>query len=247
MEEALGAGAEEVVVVTSPDKPALKDYFTPSAVWRARLADKPAALAKMEQLDALASRVRFVEQAEQRGLGHAVLQAAGLFAQEREPVLILLGDALVSGAESCSAEMLRLSRERGGASVVGLERVARERVSRYGIAAVEAAPDEGRTYRLTGLVEKPAPAEAPSDLAVAGRSLLSPRIFGLLAEVPPGYGGEIQLTDAIQRLIGSVPVYGYRYPGRRHDIGDPAGYREALLRFEAVAAGGRGASEGTIC
>lgn len=230
VEEALDAGAEEVVIVTSPDKPSLRSHFTPDPVWRARLASKPDAAAALAHLDAISLKVRFVEQAEQRGLGHAVLQAAPLLRDEAEPFLILLGDALVRGTVPCSRDMVALSRSRGGASLVGLERVPPEKVSRYGIAA--GLPDgHDRLYRLTGIVEKPTPEKAPSDLAVAGRYLLDPRIFGYLAEERVGHGGEIQLTDAIQRLLAEVPVYGYRYPGQRHDIGNPKDYLATLIAY----------------
>jgi UTP--glucose-1-phosphate uridylyltransferase len=214
VEEALAAGADEVVVVTSPEKGILRRYF--------------------EGDPDLASRVRWAMQEEQLGLGHAVLQAAPLLEGEREPVLVLLGDALVAG-ESPSAVMAEISRRHGGASVVGLEEVPLERVSRYGIVKGEACEGEdGRVYALSDLVEKPAPEEAPSRLAVAGRYLLDPAVFGLLATQTPGAGGEVQLTDAIRRLLAERPVFGYRYPGRRQDIGNPAGYLKALNEFAHV-------------
>ncbi len=230
VEEALDAGAEEVVIVTSPDKPAIRSYFSADSHLKKRLGGKGKALAAMEQLDAISARVRFVEQGEQLGLGHAILQAASLLLHETEPILILLGDALVRGAEPCSREMVALSRMNGGASIVGLERVPKEKVSRYGVVAAQPTGQE-RFYRLTGLVEKPEPEDAPSDLAIAGRYLLSPRIIGLLAEQGAGHGGEIQLTDAIQRLLSHEPVYGYRYPGQRHDIGNPRDYLLTVLAY----------------
>ncbi len=208
VEEALAAGADEVVVVVSPEKEIVRRYFDGDP--------------------ALAPRIRWALQKEQLGLGHAVLQGAPLLAGEREPVLVLLGDALVSG-EPPSAAMAAISREQGGASVVGLEEVPPEKVSRYGIVAGEQIAE--RVWRLSDLVEKPSPEAAPSRLAIAGRYLLDPAIFGLLATQTPGHGGEIQLTDAIRRLLAERPVCGYRYPGRRHDIGNPAGYLETLEAF----------------
>jgi UTP--glucose-1-phosphate uridylyltransferase len=231
VEEALAAGAEEVIIVTSPEKPSIRSYFSDSGRLKEQFAGRSQAVAALEHLDALSKRVRFSEQAEQRGLGHAVLQAAELLSGESDPVLILLGDALVCGPQPCSCEIVALSRSFGGASVVGLERVPREKVSRYGIAAVEPAAGRERVFRLARLVEKPAPEDAPSDLAVAGRYLLSPLIFELLADQRPGCGGEIQLTDAIQRLLAREPVYGCQYAGQRHDIGNPAGYLKALNAF----------------
>jgi len=204
VEEARAAGADEIVLVISPGKELIREYFK----------DDPS--------------ITFAYQTEQKGLGHAVLQAADALAGETEPVLVLLGDALVSG-EAPSAAMAAISRAHGGASVVGLERVPRERISRYGIVA--GTPEDDRVLRLTDLVEKPQPENAPSDLAIAGRYLLHPDIFALLASQTPGHGGEIQLTDSIRRLLAARPVYGYRYPGRRHDIGNPQGYLETLQAF----------------
>ena len=218
VEEALAAGADEVVIVSSPEKEIIRRYFDGDP--------------------ALATRIRWACQTEQKGLGHAVLQGAPLLADEKEPILVLLGDALVSG-EAPSAAMAAISRSLANASVVGLEEVPLEKVSRYGIVRGEpirksgtlAASAEGSVDRLDDLVEKPAPEAAPSRLAIAGRYLLDPAVFDLLATQTPGHGGEIQLTDAIRRLLADKPVYGYRYPGRRHDIGNPAGYLETLKAF----------------
>ena len=225
VEEALEAGADDVVIIISEEKEIIRHYF--------------------EGDPELAGKIRFVYQKEQRGLGHAVLQAATVETAPRavlgvdasgahsgQTVLILLGDALVTGPNP-SREMVVVSKANGGASVVGLERVSQERVSRYGIVAVEnGAPlNAGGSARLVDLVEKPKMDEAPSDLAIAGRYLLDGDIFGLLATQMPGYGGEIQLTDAIRRLLATKPVYGYVYPGKRQDIGNPQGYFKALEAF----------------
>ncbi len=254
VEEALAAGATDVVIVTSPDKPSLKRHFDPDPVGRARCAAKPEIDAELTHLEEIGRRITWAYQTEQKGLGHAVLQAADVLKGETEPVLILLGDALVSG-EAPSPAMAAISRTFDHASVVGLEEVPLEKVSRYGIVAGErlaaaahrdGSPYQscepqsvGRTvpvsrgdvYKLSALVEKPAPESAPSRLAIAGRYLLDPEVFNLLATQTPGKGNEIQLTDSIQRLLATKPVYGYRYPGRRHDIGDPQGYFETLKTF----------------
>ncbi len=221
-EEAFDAGADEVVIVISPEKEIIRRYFDGDP--------------------ALASRIRWAYQTEQKGLGHAVLQGLSPLADETDPILVLLGDALVSG-EAPSAAMAAISRACGNASVVGLEEVPLEKVSRYGIVSgtvisghteAEGVKDlKGSILKLDDLVEKPSPDVAPSRLAIAGRYLLDPAIFGLLATQAPGHGGEIQLTDAIRRLLADKPVYGYRYPGRRHDIGNPVGYLETLKAFNA--------------
>ena len=215
VDEAVAAGADDIAIIISEEKEIIRRYFK----------DEPE----------LNGRMRFVYQKEQRGLGHAVLQAAEGVAG---PVLILLGDALVTGPNP-SREMVSISQANGGASVVGLERVPPDKVSRYGIVAVDggASLDAGGSARIVDLIEKPSPEEAPSDLAIAGRYLLDGDIFGLLATQAPGHGGEIQLTDSIRRLLAAKPVYGYVYPGKRQDIGNPQGYFKALEAFNGNGQG----------
>ena len=140
-----------------------------------------------------------------------------------DDALILLGDALVIGC--CAAkEMVEVSKRHGGAAVIGCERVPKEKVSRYGIMKLEGD-------RIVDMVEKPAPEEAPSDIAVAGRYLLPAAIFGYLKTQTPGKGGEIQLTDAIKRMLAERDAYAYIYPGKRQDIGNPDGYFAALEAY----------------
>lgn len=208
VEEALEAGADDIVIVISADKEIIRRYFEGDAE--------------------LSRKIRFVYQKEQKGLGHAVLQAGDV--RSPGPVLVLLGDALVSGPNPSRA-MAELSRSLGGVSVVGLERVPPEKVSRYGIVKADAE------MRISDLVEKPRPEEAPGDLAVAGRYLLDAEVFDLLATQEPGHGGEIQLTDSIRRLLAGKAVYGYVYPGKRQDIGNPRGYFKALEAFDGNCAG----------
>lgn len=205
VDEAIEAGADEVVIITSPEKPLLKKWF---------------------ELNPPKAPVVWVDQIEQHGLGHAVLQAAEHFESESEPVLILLGDALVSGGNASSA-MMEISKANGGASVIGCEEVPRERVSRYGIMKSSSEITEA-FFKLADIVEKPAVEAAPSNLAVAGRYLLNPVIFRFLKDQTAGVGGEIQLTDAIRRMLSEKTVFGYIYPGHRHDIGNPNGYLKAL-------------------
>lgn len=199
VEEAKSAGADSIVMVISKGKELIREYFK----------DDPC--------------ISFVYQHEQKGLGHAVLQAADEFAGERGNVLVLLGDALVAGGNAAK-ELMEVSVAHGGASVIGLERVPEERVSRYGIVAMD-------EERIVAMVEKPSIEEAPSDLAVAGRYLLDVSIFEFLADQKPGRGGEIQLTDAIARMMAQKPLYGCVYSGKRQDIGNPQGYFKALEAF----------------
>lgn len=199
VDEAIEAGADEVVIITSPGKPLLRRWF---------------------EIEPPRVKLTWVDQLEQHGLGHAVLQAAAHFKNESEPILVLLGDALVSGGNA-SKGMTELSAANGGASVIGCEEVPQERVSRYGIMKLEG-------LRIVDMVEKPSVEEAPSNIAVAGRYLLSPAIFSYLKTQTPGKGGEIQITDSIRRMLADKPVFAYVYPGRRHDIGNPVGYLKAL-------------------
>ena len=213
VDEALAAGCDEVIVIISHAKELVRKYFSEDPQY--------------------ADRIRWAYQEEQHGLGHAVLQCAPEIKQsnnqtiKQSPVLILLGDAVISGC-SAAKEMVSLSEANGGASVIGCERVPPEKVSRYGILKVEGG-------RIVDLVEKPSVKEAPSDLAIAGRYLLDGRIFGFLKSQTPGKGGEIQLTDAIRRMVGEagVTLVPYVYPGKRHDIGNPQGYFETLCAFNA--------------
>lgn len=235
VEEALRAGAAEVIIVTSPTKPAIRQHFT-TDVALCRLAGKnPVVREAMEHLERISAKVRFVEQTEQLGLGHAVSQTASLCAGNNH-VLVLLGDALVSGVECCSRELMEVSQAHGGCSVVGLEEVPQESLSKYGIVAGKPVDQEGRVWRLDDVVEKPDVAHAPSRLAIAGRYLLETRVFDLLADLHAGQGGEIQLTDAIRLLLMERAVCGVRYRGKRHDIGNPAGYRAALNAFGSQSA-----------
>ena len=228
VEEAKSAGADEIILIISHGKELIREYFK----------DDPA--------------IRFVYQEEQRGLGHAVLQASSsLVPHPSSLVLILLGDCLVAGCNAAKA-MAEVSAANGGASVIGLERVPSEKVSRYGIikptsdTVEQSNKPNSRAIRIADLVEKPSPEEAPSDLAIAGRYLLSTKIFDYLRTQTPGKGGEIQLTDAIRRMIGAAPasnnrtieqsnnsLLGYVYPGKRQDIGNPKGYFEALKAMGA--------------
>ena len=206
VDEAAEAGADEVVIITSPEKPLLKKWF---------------------EIEPAKVKVTWVDQLEQHGLGHAILQAANLLEGEKEPVLVLLGDALVSGGNASKA-MKGISVANGGASIIGCEEVPRDKVSRYGIMKPASGRAGEGVFMLDDIVEKPAAEDAPSNLAVAGRYLLDPAIFAYLKDQQAGVGGEIQLTDAIRRMLAEKTVYGYVYPGHRHDIGNPQGYFKAL-------------------
>ena len=231
VEEAADAGVDDVLFVVSNDKKAIEDHFDSHAELERRLREKGRQdwLASVDDLLAKV-QVHSVRQREQLGLGHAVLQAERHVGDES--FLCLLGDTIFSGGNP--ARQLVEAQARLGGSVIGLERVPKEKVGRYGVAGGTMLDD--RTMRLDRLVEKPPADAAPSDLAIAARYVLSPTVFALLRETPRGAGGEIQLTDALQELIRREPVHGVVLDARRHDIGNPLDWLKTNLAFAAADA-----------
>lgn len=240
VEEALEPeGVDGVVIVNSHAKPQIERYFSPDPALEAHLlgAGKPDRAAEVREAGGLP--VSFVYQDEALGLGHAVLCAKE--AVGGEPFLVLLGDYFVPGREMC-VRMAEVSRAHGGRSVIAVAPVPHDQVSRYGIVAgdVVASPDggargeeePGAVLRLTGLVEKPAPEEAPTNLFIVGRYLLTPRVMGLLEDQAPGAGGEIQLTDALERLLREEEVYALVVDPRDGcDTGTPAAWAGTNARM----------------
>lgn len=227
IEEAVDSGIEDVVIVTSRYKKAIEDYFDYSPGLELFLRHK----GKLDLLEMVTSisqmvEIHYVRQKEPRGLGHAVYCARKFVG--REPFAVLLGDDIVRSRVPCLQQLLEAYNELGG-NILGVQEVPPEDVSKYGILdAVEIRPG---VYRVRDLVEKPAPNEAPSRLAILGRYVLQPRIFDLLEKTPPGAGGEIQLTDALRALCREEPIYGYVFKGRRYDVGDKLGYLKATVEF----------------
>jgi UTP--glucose-1-phosphate uridylyltransferase len=227
VEECTAAGADDVLLVTSRDKKAVEDHFDRSPELEARLSasGKQGLLASVAELMAKV-KVHAVRQPDQRGLGDAVYQAKRHVGGE--PFLCLLGDAIFSGGEPPARQMIDAYR-RVGTSVIGLEEVPPEKVSRYGIVGGSSVA-EG-LFKLDVLVEKPSPQSAPGRMAVAGRYLLTPAIFECLEQTKPGKGGEIQLTDALQLLLKREPIHGVVLRARRHDIGNPVDWLKTNLLF----------------
>src|SRR5215212_1399353 len=234
VEEAARAGLPEVLMVTGRNKAAIEDFFD-------RVPELETALEKKGDAGRLAAvhastdvaQVHFVRQGEAMGLGHAVLQAAAFVGDE--PFAVLLGDDLIDARDHLLEHMLAVQAEHGG-SVIALLDVGRENIDKYGAVAVEpgAQPvlDGDEVVRVTGLVEKPPVDEAPSSLAIIGRYVLAPEIFGVLRETAPGRGGEIQLTDALRRLaLDGRPMHGVVFRGRRYDTGDRGDYLKAVVRL----------------
>ncbi len=228
VEEAVAAGLDDVLMITGRGKRPLEDHFDRAVELEQALEAK----GDRERLELVRratdlATVHYVRQGDPRGLGHAVLAAAQHVG--REPFAVLLGDDLIDERETLLRTMVEVQQREGG-SVVALMQVPRSAVSLYGCAAVEG---EGDVLRVTGLVEKPSPEEAPSDLAVIGRYVLSPTVFEVLRETPPGRGGEIQLTDAIAGLLGRELVHGVVFRGRRYDTGDRLDYLKAVIQIAA--------------
>ncbi len=233
VEEAVAAGLDDVLMITGRNKGSLEDHFDHAWELESALEAKgdEHRLARVRESTTL-SDIHFVRQGNPRGLGHAVLCAARHVGDE--PFAVLLGDDLIDARDPLLETMVAVQRERGG-SVVALMEVPHEHVNMYGCAAVEGSPD-GDVVRVTGLVEKPDPADAPSNLAVIGRYVLHQSVFGVLEKTPPGRGGEIQLTDALQTLAQTDPadgggVHGVVFRGRRYDTGDRLDYIKAVVRI----------------
>ena len=229
VEEASAAGIDDVLLVTSREKRALEDHFDRNGELEARLraGGKEALLASINDLIRKV-RVHAVRQAEQLGLGHAVLQARQHVGDE--PFLCMLGDAVFSGAPLPARQLVEAYGEFNTA-VIGLEEVPLEKVSRYGIVGGTVLRDG--VLRLDTLVEKPSPQSTPSRFAIAARYVLTPAIFDYLAQTEPGAGGEIQLTDALQLLLKRGPIHGVVLAARRHDIGNPIDWLKTNLVFAA--------------
>ena len=233
VEEAVAAGLSDVLMVTGRNKKSIEDHFDRNIELEEALTAKGDLdrLERVRQSTDLGN-VHYVRQGDPRGLGHAVL--AGAEHVGDEPFAVLLGDDLIDARDPLLQQMIDVQAEHGG-SVVALMEVPPSQINLYGAAAVEPT-DMTDVMRVTALVEKPAVEEAPSNLAVIGRYVLSPAAFGVLAETQPGRGGEIQLTDALQTLAGMPAdagggVYGVVFRGRRYDTGDRADYLKAIVKL----------------
>ncbi len=228
VEEAAAAGITEMIFVTGRNKRAIEDHFDKAYELETELERKN----KGELLDMTRSvlpegvRCIYTRQAEPLGLGHAVLCAQNVVGDE--PFAVILADDLMDSEPPAMARMAQIfAREQ--TSLLGVEEVPRDQTQSYGIVTIDQM--QGDTARIHSIVEKPKPANAPSNLAVIGRYVLTPRIFELLAEVAPGAGGEIQLTDAISKLLAHERVLAVRLPGRRFDCGSKLGYMQATVEF----------------
>jgi UTP--glucose-1-phosphate uridylyltransferase len=233
VEEARQAGIEEIIFVTSRGKAAIEDHFDHHFELMKTLEarGKKAELELARGMQATAGKISYTRQPEALGLGHAVWCARNLVG--REPFAVILPDDLVLHPQGCLAQLVEAYNKVGG-NLVAVEDVPREHTNRYGILDVvedAGVKKGGRLVKAKGLVEKPEPAKAPSTLSIIGRYILQPEVFDELDRQDKGAGGEIQLTDAMARTIGSQPFHGLRFEGRRFDCGSKAGFLEANLAY----------------
>ncbi len=227
VEEAAAAGIEDLLIITSRGKDAIVNHFD-----RAHELESVLMRDGKDDLLSLARgvtdkiNVHFVRQREQKGLGHAILCAKSFVGNE--PFAVLLGDDVVVSEKPCIGQLID-EYEKTNATVLGVQRVGADDVSKYGI--VDCDNVGGRMYRVKGMVEKPAKEDAPSDIAVLGRYVITPAVFECIEKTPKGAGGEIQLTDALVSLAKSEEMYAYDFEGKRYDIGNKQGFLSATVDF----------------
>lgn len=226
-EEAIKSGIKDLLIIVSRGKDAIINHFDKAFELEAVLERDN----KREMLEAVRSvsekiNVHFIRQREQKGLGHAVLCAKSF--SGGEPFAVMLGDDVVVNEKPCLKQLTEQF-EQVESTIIGVQKVGMEHVSKYGI--VDCDRIDGRLYKMKGMIEKPKPENAPSDIAALGRYVLTPAIFDCLEHTGKGAGGEIQLTDAIVKLLKTEDVYAYDFEGRRYDIGSKQGFLQATVDF----------------
>lgn len=232
VEEAMHSGVQNIIIVTGRGKTAIEDHFDVSFELEHLLESrhKKDLLATVRSVSDMIN-VAYVRQKEALGLGHAVLRARELVGDE--PFAAILSDDIIDSETPALRQLLDVY-EFYGAPVVALMEVPRENISAYGVVDAEPILDTsggGRLYRIRNLVEKPKPEDAPSNLAIIGRYVLTPEVFDSIEAIEPGSGGELQLTDALKHVLRSRPIYGYRFEGTRYDAGDKQGFLRATVEF----------------
>ena len=228
IDEARSAGIKDFIFVTSRGKSALEDYFdhAPELESALRRAGKTELLEVLKTTNMDSGAIAYVRQNRAMGLGHAVWCARKLVGDE--PFAVLLPDDVIAAEKPCLLQMIEAYAETGGNMVAAME-VSPARTSSYGV--LDIAEDHGSVVRAKGMVEKPAPGQAPSNLAVIGRYILTPKIMENLNKIKQGAGGEIQLTDAIAEETAAGNVFGFRFRGQRYDCGSKAGFLQATVAF----------------
>ena len=231
VEEAMHSGVQNIIIVTGRGKSSIEDHFDVSFELEHLLESKN----KSEMLalvrDISEIDVSYVRQKEALGLGHAVLRAKELVGPE--PFAVILSDDIIASETPCVRQLLDIY-EYYGASVLALMEVPADQISAYGVVDAEPVLDNGREnrlFRIRNMVEKPKAADAPSNLAIIGRYVLTPEIFECVESIQPGSGGEIQLTDALKYMLRNRPIYGLKFEGKRYDAGDKLGFLKATVEF----------------
>ncbi|EEH96881.2 MULTISPECIES: UTP--glucose-1-phosphate uridylyltransferase GalU [Clostridium] len=227
IEEAVASGIEEILIITGRNKKCIEDHFDKSIELEMELekSHKEELLELVRGISDIAD-IHYIRQKEPKGLGHAILCARAFVGNE--PFAVLLGDDVVDSEVPCLKQLMDCYKEYK-TSILGVQTVAHEDVNKYGI--VDGIHIEDRVYKVKKLVEKPAIDEAPSNVAILGRYIITPQIFEILQSTEPGKGGEIQLTDALQTLIQNEAMYAYNFEGRRYDVGDKLGFLQATVEY----------------
>ncbi len=228
VEEAVASGIEDILIITGRGKRAIEDHFDHTLEVELLLEQK-GNLDLLDMINNISNMVdiHYVRQKQPRGLGHAVYCARKFIGDE--PFAVLLGDDVIVSEKPCLKQLMEVYYNVGG-SVLGVQRVDKKDVSKYGIVEPDGS-SEGQTVRVKSLVEKPGDKEAPSDIAVLGRYIIEPEVFNILNKTKPGAGGEIQLTDALKVLAANQSVFAHVFEGRRYDVGDKLGFLQATVEF----------------
>lgn len=227
IEEAVASGIEEILIITGRNKKSIEDHFDKSVELELELEHK----GKTELLEIVQNisnmiNIHYIRQKEPKGLGDAVYCARHFIGDE--PFAVMLGDDIVDNNEPCLKQLMDAYDEYR-TTILGVQKVAKEDTNKYGI--IDAKFIEDRVYKVKDLVEKPDADKAPSNLAILGRYIITPEIFDILSDLPPGKGDEIQLTDALKELSKKEAMYAYDFEGRRYDVGDKLGFLEATVDF----------------
>ena len=227
IEEAIASGIEEILIITGRNKTSIENHFDKSVELELELEKK----GKTELLEMVRDisdmvNIHYIRQKEPLGLGHAVGCAKSFIGNE--PFAVLLGDDIIDSEEPCLAQLIR-AYEETNSIILGVQSVDKNDVYKYGIIDIESKDD--RLYKVRDMVEKPNVSEAPSNVAILGRYILTPDIFEILEKQAPGKGGEIQLTDAIEYMLKSHHIYAYEFIGNRYDVGDKLGFIKATIDF----------------
>lgn len=227
IEEAIASGIEEILIITGRNKKCIEDHFDKSVELEMELekSGKSDLLELVQDISGMVD-IHYIRQKEPKGLGHAIHCAKTFVGNE--PFAVLLGDDVVDAKKPCLKQLIECYDEYK-TSILGVQEVAHENVNKYGI--VNGIHIEDRVYKVKDLVEKPSVEEAPSNVAILGRYIITPAIFEILENTTPGKGGEIQLTDALKTLINQEAMYAYTFEGKRYDVGDKLGFLEATVEY----------------